>query len=120
MEKKQNTTYRCPITLTNTAKEKMRELGLDERTFFLLEKSFYVYIEKYPQSADHSVSVALFFDNEANVRLADTCKGLVVVLHCVVKQDRFIATNVTTRSAHIPLQSNWRLPVDLTFLPDDA
>lgn len=114
--KKQNTTkYRCPITLTKTAKEKMRELGLDERSFFLLEKSFHVYIEKYPQAADRTVSVALFFDNKANVRLADMCKGLVVVLHCVVKQDRFLATNVTTRAAHIPLQSNWRRPVDLTF-----
>lgn len=115
MVKKQNTTYRCPITLTNTAKEKMRELGLDERSFFLLEKSFHVYIEKYPQSADRIVSAALFFDNEANVKLADTCNGLVVVLHCVVKQDRFIVKNFTTRVAHIPLQSNWRLPVDITF-----
>lgn len=115
MKKQNTTTYGCPITLTKTAKEKMRELGLDERSFFLLEKSFHVYIEKYPQAADCTVSVALFFDNEANVRLAETCKGLVVVLHCIVKQDRFLATNVTTRAAHIPLQSNWRLPVDLTF-----
>src|SRR4051794_26706623 len=99
-------TYRCPITLTTTAKEKMRELGLNERTFFLLEKSFHVYIEKYPQSADRIMSAALFFDNKANVNLADTCKGLVVVLHCVIKQDRFIATNVTTRAAHRPLQTN--------------
>ena len=115
MVKIQNTTYRCPITLTNTVKKKMRELGLDEQSFFLLEKSFHVYIEKYPQSADRIVSAALFFDNEENVRLANMCNGLVMVLHCVVKQDRFIATNVTTRAAHIPLQSNWRLPVDLTF-----
>ncbi len=114
--KKQNTTtYGCPITLTKTAKEKMRELGLDERSFFLLENSFHVYIEKYPQAADRTVSVALFFDNQASIRLADTCKGFVVVLHCVVKQDRFLATNVTSRAAHIPLQSNWRRPVDLTF-----
>lgn len=115
MMKNHITTYRCPITSTNKAKEKMRELGLDERSFFLLEKSFHVYIEKYPQESDRTLSIALFFDNKANVRMADTCNGLVVVLHCVVKQDRFIATNVTTRAAHIPLQSNWRLPVDITF-----
>ncbi|WP_066255874.1 DEAD/DEAH box helicase [Neobacillus drentensis] len=115
MKKQNTTTYGCPITLTKTAKEKMRELGLDERSFFLLENSFHVYIEKYPQAADRTVSVALFFDNQASIRLADTCKGFVVVLHCVVKQDRFLATNVTSRAAHIPLQSNWRRPVDLTF-----
>ncbi|MFC5465942.1 DEAD/DEAH box helicase [Lederbergia graminis] len=38
-----------------------------------------------------------------------------MVLHCVVKQERFVVTNVTTRPAHIPVQSNWRLPVHLTF-----
>ncbi|MHC0039424.1 DEAD/DEAH box helicase [Pseudoneobacillus sp. C159] len=115
MVNKLNGTYRCPITLTNTAKEKMRELGVDERTFFLLEKSFHVYIEKYPQSADRIVSVALFFDNEMNERIADVCNRQVMVFHCVVKQDRFVATNVTTRGAHFPVQSNWRRPAQLTF-----
>jgi hypothetical protein len=115
MMKKQNTTYRCPITLTNTAKEKMRELGLNEQSFFLLEKSFHLYIEKYPQSADRIVTVALFLDNKVNENLEEKCKGLVVVLHCLVKQDRLVTTNVTTRPAHIPLQSNWREEVDITF-----
>jgi hypothetical protein len=115
MMKKQNKTYRCPITLTNSAKEKMRELGLNEQSFFLLEKSFHLYIEKYPQSADRTISVALFLDNQENEKLASSCKGLVVVLHCLVKQDRFVATNVTTRPGHIPLQSNWREQVDITF-----
>jgi hypothetical protein len=115
MMKKQNTTYRCPITLTNTAKEKMRELGLEEQSFFLLEKSFHLYIEKYPQSADRIVSVALFLDNKENEKLAAKSKGLVVVLHCLVKPDRFVVTNVTTRPSHIPLQSNWREEVDITF-----
>ncbi|WP_254842768.1 ATP-binding protein [Bacillus sp. MRMR6] len=112
---KQTMTYRCPVTLTNKAKEKLRELGVEERSFFLLEKSFRIFIEKYPQSADRIVSVALFLDNEANVRLASMVNRLVVVLHCIVKQDRFVVTNVTTRAAHTPLQSNWRLPVDITF-----
>jgi superfamily I DNA and/or RNA helicase len=113
--REQNTTYRCPITLTNTAKEKMRELGLNEQSFFLLEKSFHLYIEKYPQTPDRIVSVALFLDNKVNEKLADQCKGLVLVLHCLVKQDRFVVTNVTTRPAHISLQSNWREQVDITF-----
>jgi superfamily I DNA and/or RNA helicase len=112
-------TYRCPITLTKTVKDKMRELGLDERTFFLLEKSFHVYIEKYPQSADRIVSVALFFDNELNETLAETCNKQVVVLHCMVRQDRFVATNVTTRGAHFPVQSNWRRHAELMFEPND-
>lgn len=115
MVMKQNKTYRCPITLTNTAKEKMRELGLNEQSFFLLEKSFHLYIEKYPKSADRIVSVALFLDNQENENLAAKSKGLVVVLHCLVKQDRLVVTNVTTRPAHIPLQSNWREQVDITF-----
>ncbi|MFZ3588874.1 DEAD/DEAH box helicase [Bacillus sp. DJP31] len=112
---KHSTTYRCPVTLTNKAKDKMRELGLDERSLFSLDKSFHVYIEKYPQDVDRLVSTALFFDNKENVRLSDKYKGQMVVLHCVVEKDRFIATNVTTRSAYTPVQTNWRLPVDITF-----
>lgn len=115
MENTQNKAYRCPIVLTNKAKSKMREAGLDERSFFLLEKSFYVYIEKYPQSAEGLNSAALFFDIERNERLAEAYGRFVVVLHCLVKEDGFVATNVTTRPAHIPLPSNWRLPADLTF-----
>lgn len=115
MIKTQKTVYRCPITLTNKAKDRMRELGVDERSFFLLEKSYYVYIEKYPQSADGLVSAALFFDMERNERLAKKVDRFVVVLHCLVKPNRFVATNVTTRPAHIPLASNWRIPADLAF-----
>ncbi|MFD2507488.1 DEAD/DEAH box helicase [Halalkalibacter alkalisediminis] len=91
----------------------MRELRLDERSFFSLQKSFHVYIEKYPPAADRLMSVALFFDHETNGRMADKYNEFVVVLHCVVEQDRFIATNVTTRALHTPVQTNWRRPVDL-------
>lgn len=115
MKTTQNKAYHCPIALTHKAKNKMREAGLDERSFFLLEKSYYVYIEKYPQSADGLVSVALFFDLEKNKRLAEACGRFVVVLHCLVKEDGFVATNVTTRPAHIPLPSNWRIQANLTF-----
>ncbi|OMP65936.1 DEAD/DEAH box helicase [Domibacillus epiphyticus] len=115
MIKKHMTTYRCPVTLTNKAKDKMRELGLDEHSFFSLEKSYRVYIEKYPQAADRLLSAALFFDNEANARMAEKFSGLVAVLHCVVEKDRFIATNVTTRAAQTTVQTNWRRPVDVTF-----
>lgn len=115
MKSSQKKAYRCPIALTNKAKSKMREAGLDERSFFLMEKSFYVYIEKYPQSADGLVSAALFFDIERNERLAEAYGRFVVVLHCLVKADGFVATNVTTRPAHIPLPSNWRLPAELAF-----
>ncbi|WP_053600467.1 DEAD/DEAH box helicase [Bacillus sp. FJAT-18017] len=111
----QKTTYRCPISLTKKAKDKMRELELDERSFFLLEKSFHIYIEKYPQSADGLVSAALFFDPERNDRLADKYSKFVIVLHCLVKPDRFVVTNVTTRPVHIPLSSNWRISASLEF-----
>jgi hypothetical protein len=113
--KKHNMTYRCPVTLTNKAKDKMRELGLDERSFFSLEKRFHVYIEKYPKTADQLLSAALFFDNEANLLKERKYKGHMVVLHCVVEKDRFIATNMTTRPAHLSAQTNWRRPVVLTF-----
>ncbi|MCL6572661.1 MAG: AAA family ATPase [Bacillus sp. (in: Bacteria)] len=113
--KKQSTAYRCPVTLTNKAKDKMREIGLDERSFFSLEKRFHVYIEKYPKSADQLLSTALFFDNDANAQLAEKYKGFMIVLHCVVEKDRFIATNVTTRTARAAVQTNWRRPVVLTF-----
>lgn len=115
MKKQKPASYRCPITLTNKAKEKIRELGFNERSFFLLEKSFHVYIEKYPQEADRILSVAMYFDNQENVRMADTLNGLVVILHCVVEQERFIATNVTTRAGHTSLQSNWFRPLEITF-----
>ncbi|WP_050183325.1 DEAD/DEAH box helicase [Domibacillus robiginosus] len=108
-------TYRCPLTLTNRAKDKMRELGLEERSFFSLEASFTVYIEKYPPSADRLLSVALFFDNQANKRLAAASGNAVIVLHCVAEKDRFIATNVTARAAHTPVRTNWRRPATITF-----
>ncbi len=107
--------YRCPLTLTNKAKNKMRELGTDEDSFFSLQKSFLVYIEKYPVTADRPLSVALFFDNQMNTRLSDKNNGLMFVLHCVVEQDRFITTNVTTRKAHASIETNWRRPMDITF-----
>ncbi|WP_227937604.1 DEAD/DEAH box helicase [Alkalihalobacillus deserti] len=115
MIKKQITPYRCPVTLTNKAKDKMRELRLDERSFFSLQKSFHVYIEKYPPVPDRLMSAALFFDNEANARMNDKYNKFMVVLHCVVEVDRFIATNVTTRALQTPVQTNWRRPVDLMF-----
>lgn len=115
MVKTQLTTFRCPITLTNKAKEKMRELGFEERSFFLLEKSFHIYIEKYPQSADRIVSAALFFDNVMNVNLAERSSAFAIVMHCIVKQDCFVVTNITTRAAHIPLHSNWRSALNLVF-----
>lgn len=93
----------------------MRELGTDGDSFFSLEMSFHVYIEKYPETVDRPLSVALFFDNQANARMADKNNGLLFVLHCVVEKDRFITTNVTTRTAHSSVETNWRRPVDIMF-----
>ena len=115
MMKRQIKPYRCPLTLTNKAKNKMRELRLDEPSFFSLEKLFHVYIEKYPPAADRVLSVALFFDNEANSKMAGEYGECVVVLHCVVEHDRFIATNVTTRAKHTQVQTNWRRKAEIAF-----
>ncbi len=93
----------------------MRELGLDGDSFFSLETSLHVYIEKYPQTVERPLSVALFIDNKKNVRMSDTYSELVVILHCVVEKDRFITTNVTTRTAQAAVQTNWRRAVDITF-----
>ena len=72
-------------------------------------------MEKYRQSEDRTVSVALIFDNKRNVKLAEVCKGSVVLLHCIVEQNRFIATNMTTRPARSSLKSNWRVALEITF-----
>ncbi|WP_280771574.1 DEAD/DEAH box helicase [Salipaludibacillus daqingensis] len=109
-----NKTYRCPLVLTNKAKDKMEGLGI-ERSFFSLEKSFRIYIEKYPQTEDRPLSVAMYFDYLENKQVAATYEGLVVILHCVVEKDRFIVTNVTTKSARASIRTNWRQSVDLTF-----
>ncbi|WP_096200388.1 DEAD/DEAH box helicase [Bacillus sp. FJAT-45350] len=113
--KKQRTAYRCPLTLTNKAKDRMRELGTDGNSFFSLEPSFRVYIEKYPETDDRPLSVALFFDNRANGKMAVKHNELVIVFHCVVEKDRFITTNVTTRNANSSVETNWRSPVDIKF-----
>ncbi|WP_034743784.1 DEAD/DEAH box helicase [Halalkalibacter wakoensis] len=108
-------TYRCPVALTNKAKDKMRSLGIDERSFFLLEKSFRISIEKYPQTKDRPLSVALFLDNEWNLQMAAKYEGIVVILHCVVERDRFIVTNVTTKTARTSIDTNWRRATDIIF-----
>lgn len=93
----------------------MRELRLDERSFFSLEKSFHVYIEKYPPAPDRVLSVALFLDTEKNKQLAEKYNEFVIVLHGVVEMDRVIVTNVTTRAVHTPVHINWRRPANLLF-----
>lgn len=115
MKKDHMKTFHCAVSVTNKAKEKIRELGLDERTFFLLEKSFRVHIEKYPQEGEAKPSVALLLDNKGNRQLAEKCNGLVIVLHCFVEQERFVVRNVTTRPHYISLESNWRIPIRIAF-----
>ncbi|MFC4320062.1 DEAD/DEAH box helicase [Litchfieldia salsa] len=113
--KTQSVVYRCPLALTNKAKDKIRELGTNEGSFFSLETSFNVYIEKYPETTDRPLSVAIFLDKQASGRVSVENNGLIIVLHCVVEKDRFITTNVTTRSGHLSVETNWRRPVHLKF-----
>ncbi|OXS79088.1 DEAD/DEAH box helicase [Domibacillus enclensis] len=99
------TTFRSPLTLTKKAKGKWRELGLEERSFFSLETSYSVWMEKYPGLPP---SVALFFENQ----LPD---GRTLVLHCAVERTQLIVVNVTARAAHAAVGTNWRRPLDLTI-----
>ncbi|OLN24112.1 ATP-dependent helicase [Domibacillus antri] len=115
MIKTSSQTYRCPAVWTNRAKDKLRELNLEERSFFSLEESFKVYIEKYPQEEDRPLSAALFLDNKENSRMAEKSGGLVIVMHVVVEKDRLVVTNVTARAAHTPVWTNWRRPLWITF-----
>ncbi len=115
MKIQNRTPFRFPVTLTNKAKDKMRELRLDERSLFSLQKSFYIYIEKYPQEAERLPSIALYLDREKNKKFAEVYKDIVVVLHCLVEKDKFLVVNVTTRSAQTPVATNWRRAANLTF-----
>ena len=73
MVKAHTATIRTSIRLTKTAMEKMGGFGISERSFFVADKAFKVFIERYPSNADGELSVALILDSAENVRLAGMC-----------------------------------------------
>lgn len=111
----QTKTYNTSLRLTKTASEKMRGFGISERSFFMADKPFQVFIERYPQSADGSLSVALFFGLEETQRLTDGSNGQLIVLHCVFANHQLLVTNATLRKAYQALGTNWQREESIVF-----
>ncbi|MBT2583478.1 AAA domain-containing protein [Planococcus sp. ISL-109] len=107
--------YKTSLRLTKTASEKMRGFGISERSFFMADKPFQVFIERYPQSADGSLSVALFFGLEETAKLTDKAHGQLIVLHCVFANHQLLVTNVTLRKAYQALGTNWQREESIVF-----
>ncbi|MGM0898585.1 MAG: AAA domain-containing protein [Bacillota bacterium] len=111
----QTKTYQTSIRLTKTASEKMRGFGISERSFFMADKPFQVFLERYPSTADGSLSVALLFSAEQTARLTDQANGQLAVLHCVFANHQLLVTNVTLRKAYQALGTNWQREESLQF-----
>lgn len=108
--------YKTSIRMTNTASEKMRGFGISERSFFVVDRPFKVFLERYPAAADGSLSVALIFDQAENERLSTKELGQLVVFHCIFANHRLLVTNVTLRKAYQTLGTNWQREAYITFL----
>lgn len=111
----QTKTYQTSIRLTKTASEKMRGFGISERSFFMADKPFQVFLERYPSTADGSLSVALLFSAEQTGRLTDQASGQLAVLHCVFANHQLLVTNVTLRKAYQALGTNWQREESIQF-----
>lgn len=107
--------YRTSLRMTNTASEKMRGFGISERSFFNAAEPFRVFIERYPASADGSLSVALIFGSAEAERLAAKQLDGSVVLHCVFQNHRLLVTNVTLRKSYGALGTNWQREERIIF-----
>jgi len=114
MVQAQTNTYKTSIRITKTASEKMRGFGISERSFFIADQPFQVFMERYPSGPDGSLSVALFFGGEETLRLAADVKGLIV-LHCVFRNHQLLVTNVTLRKAYQALGTNWQREESVVF-----
>lgn len=108
-------TYETSIRLTKTASEKMRGFGISERSFFMADKPFQVFLERYPSTADGSLSVALLFNAEETARLTGQAAGQLAVLHCVFANHQLLVTNVTLRKAYQSLGTNWQREESIRF-----
>ncbi len=111
----QTKTYETTIRLTKTASEKMRGFGISERSFFMADHPFQVFLERYPSTADGSLSVALLFNAEQTARLTDQAAGQAAVLHCVFANHQLLVTNVTLRKAYQALGTNWQREETIQF-----
>ncbi|HSP22079.1 MAG TPA: AAA domain-containing protein [Planococcus sp. (in: firmicutes)] len=107
--------YRTALRLTNTAKEKMRGFGISERSFFVGEKPFQVFIERYPSNGEGSLSVALIFGGAEALRLAGKQPDGSFVVHGIFTNQQLLVTNLTLRKAYQALGTNWQREETIAF-----
>ena len=115
MVKAHTATHRTSIRLTKTAMEKMGGFGISERSFFVADKPFKVFIERYPSNADGELSVALILDSAENVRLAGKELHGAIVLHGVFTNHNLLITNLTLRKSYQALGTNWQREEYMVF-----
>jgi len=109
-------TMRCNLIITNNARKGIQEWSTDEHAFFNIQSSFEVHIEKRPVNKNGNTSLSIYFDNVVNSKLAEKVDSRVVVMECVLQKDGFLATGFHVRGPKVPVRTNRRLPVDLTFV----
>ncbi|MDN3438464.1 AAA domain-containing protein [Planococcus sp. APC 3900] len=115
MVKAHTATIRTSIRLTKTAMEKMGGFGISERSFFVADKAFKVFIERYPSNAEGELSVALILDSAENVRLAGKDLQGSIVLHGVFTNHNLLITNLTLRKSYQALGTNWQREEYMVF-----
>lgn len=109
-------TMRCNLMITNKARKGIQEWSTDEHAFFNIQSSFEVHIEKRPVNNHGNTSISVYFDNVANKKLAEKVDNRVVVMECILQKDGLLATGLHVRGPKVPVRTNRRLPVDLTFV----
>ncbi|WP_432355448.1 AAA domain-containing protein [Sporosarcina sp. A2] len=108
-------TVKCELAVTTSARNGIEKITKDEHSFFAMQKSFVVHIEKRPDNQQGNQAFSFFFDNEENKKLSDLLDGRVPVLECIVKNDGFLATGFHIRGKREPVSTNRRLRANLTF-----
>ena len=109
-------TMRCNLMITNKARNGIQEWSTDEHAFFNIQSSFEVHIEKRPVNNHGNTSLSIYFDNVTNIKLAEKVDNRVVVLECILQKDGLLATGLYVRGPKVPVRTNRRLPVNLTFV----
>lgn len=109
-------TLRCNLMITNKARKGIQEWSTDEHAFFNIQSSFEVHIEKRPVNNHGNTSLSIYFDNVANIKLAEKMDNRVVVMECILQKDGLLATGLYVRGPKVPVHTNRRLPVNLTFV----
>lgn len=109
-------TLRCNLMITNKARKGIQEWSTDEHAFFNIQSSFEVHIEKRPVNNHGNTSLSIYFDNVANNKLTEKMDNRVVVMECILQKDGLLATGLYVRGPKVPVRTNRRLPVNLTFV----